>query len=163
MSASQFSTQAVAWTGAGAAQTPLAGGARGGRCQASAVAAGDVRAGAEPRAHPQGTRHAPAQAQAAMGPAADCLHERAAPRVVDEGSGQPAPRHLPRGGSSMLIFPLRAPPSPSSSTATSLRAARRRKTTLRRTNLCDEDPANVEVLYPAHPDRRPTAAPDLSS
>jgi hypothetical protein len=45
-------------TGEGAAQTPLAGGSRGGRCQASPAGRGDVRAGAEPRTHRQGTRHA---------------------------------------------------------------------------------------------------------
>src|SRR5262249_61836296 len=53
-------------TGDGAAQTPLAGGSRGGRCQASAAGPGGVRAGTEPRTHQQGTRHAAPQAQMAM-------------------------------------------------------------------------------------------------
>src|SRR5467141_1599653 len=59
--------------GEGAARPALASGAPGCRCQTAAVSfakrsgAGALRAGAEPRTHPQGTRHATAQAQVAMG------------------------------------------------------------------------------------------------
>jgi hypothetical protein len=40
-----------------AARPALAGGSRGDRCQASPGGSGDVRAGAEPRTHQQGTRY----------------------------------------------------------------------------------------------------------
>src|SRR5260370_4699330 len=54
---------------------PLAGRARGRGRQAAAAGSGTLRAGAKPLAHQQGTRHAPAQAQMAMGaPQADRRH-----------------------------------------------------------------------------------------
>ena len=57
------------------ARAALAGGARGRGRKAAAAGAGTLRPGPEPRAHSQGTRHAPAQAQVAMGAAqADLRH-----------------------------------------------------------------------------------------
>ena len=53
--------------GKSSAHAPLASCPRGRGRQASAAGPGTLRAGAKPRAHSQGTCHAPAQAQVAMG------------------------------------------------------------------------------------------------
>src|SRR4029077_10168644 len=72
-------------TGEGAARQTLAGGARGCRRQAAAAGPGDLRLGAKPRPHPQGTRHAPAQAQMALVTIeANREHEAHAPGIPDE-------------------------------------------------------------------------------
>ena len=71
--------------GEGAARTTLAGRARRRRCQAAGARRGALRAGAQQRAHRQGARHAPAQAEMAVGAAQRAFRHEPDPRgIADE-------------------------------------------------------------------------------
>ena len=151
----------------------LAGGARGRGRQAPAAGPGTLRAGAKPRAHPQGTRHAPAQTQMAMGAAqADRRHgprsrgtAHEARRRARQGTGGLAPGRC-RGGSRRRHVQLRA-----QSQQAAPGAAARRPLSAAHQSVRQGPGRAVAVLHPARRDRgrlqdhegRSATAPDLPS
>ena len=116
--------------------------------QAHGAGRGVLRAGPQRRPHDQGARHAPAPAQMAVGAAqaaqGDDAHSRGAAhearRVPPEGAGRLAPHRCPARRSRRLIH--LCPQS------RQLHQARRREGRyLLRTNLAEDDPADLWAYY----------------
>lgn len=114
-----------------------------------ALRTGDVRAGAEPRTHQQGTRDAATQAQMAMGAS---QADRGDGESLTRGTAHEARRRARQSQSGMASDRCRGAEKDATFTFAlnrdKLRKTRRREGRyLLRTNLCDEDPAKLWKFY----------------